>query len=194
MITIFLFLSALLPLLSPIPYIRSILHGDAKPHRTTRLVILATSCLTTVSLIIQHDNTAIWLSLVSTIQAITIFTLSIKFGMGGWSIRDIACLTVAGIGILAWQTTDNPAMAVYFSVLADFIGMLPTIIKTYHLPKTELWYFFAIDTLAGICNLLAMKEYTIQAVIFPLYIVCINGAIAILAIRRRNTETAHLVQ
>jgi hypothetical protein len=190
----FLLLSILLPLLSPIPYILSILRGEAKPHRTTRLVILATTVLTTLSLIIQHDNTAIWLSLVSTIQAIIIFTLSIKYGMGGWSRRDITCLAIAGIGILAWQTTHNPAMAVYFSVLADFIGMLPTIIKTYHYPHTELWYFFAIDTLAGICNLLAMKQYTIQAVIFPLYIVCINGAIAILALRNRNVKNSHLIQ
>lgn len=190
----FLLLSILLPLLSPIPYILSILRGEAKPHRTTRLVILTTTCLSTLSLLAQHDQTALWLSLVSTLQAIVTFSLSIRYGIGGWTRRDITCLAVAGIGILAWQTTQNPAIAVYFAVLADFIGMVPTIIKTYHLPKTELWYFFAIDTLAGIFNLLAMKQYTIQAVIFPLYIVCINGAISILARRNRNVETSRLIQ
>lgn len=184
MTSIYLFLSILLPLLSPIPYILSILKGDAKPHRTTRLVILATTCLTTLSLIIQHDQTALWLSLVSTIQAVIIFSLSIKYGIGGWTTRDIACLTIAGIGILAWQTTQNPSMALYFAILADFIGMLPTIIKTLHNPETELWYFFGIDTLAGIFNLLAMPHFTVHTVTFPFYIVCINGLVALLAVRK----------
>lgn len=77
--------------------------------------------------------------------------------MGGWSKSDIICLVFALIGIIFWQITKNPAIALYFAIGADFIGMIPAIIKTYHFPETEIWSFFALDVFAAIFSLLALK-------------------------------------
>src|SRR5260221_8402391 len=152
---IFIIISSLLALISPIIYVRAILKGEAKPHRTTRLTILITTVLATASLFVQHDTVAIWLAGVSAFQAIVIFTLSIKYGMGGWAKSDLLCLGIALAGIILWQTTKNPVIALYASIAADFTGMVPTLLKTYHFPKTEIWTFFAIDTLAAAFNLFA---------------------------------------
>jgi len=82
---IFIIISSLLALISPVIYAKAILRGDAKPHRTTRIVILLITVLATASLFAQHNTVAIWLAGVSTLQAIVIFALSIKRGMGGWA-------------------------------------------------------------------------------------------------------------
>ncbi|OGG19240.1 hypothetical protein A2721_00185 [Candidatus Gottesmanbacteria bacterium RIFCSPHIGHO2_01_FULL_47_48] len=71
-------LSTLLVLVSPLIYVRAILRGQAKPHRTTRLAILTTTSLTTLSLFAQHNNVAIWLSAASALQAIVIFIMSLN--------------------------------------------------------------------------------------------------------------------
>lgn len=180
---LFLIFSILLPLYSPYIYIKSILRGKTKPHRTTRIVILVISLLTTASLIAQHDRVALWLSLVSTLQAIAISALTFKYGIGGSSKIDLLCLLLSGIGILWWQTTNDPAYGLYFAISADFIGMVPTLTKTYRFPETENWAFYGIDAVASACNILALKNWELASFAYPLYLLVINALVAKLAVR-----------
>lgn len=181
--SIFILISSVLALISPIVYSLAILKGEAKPHRTTRLVLLIITTLTTASLFAQGNRVAIYLAGVSTFQSIVVFTLSIKYGMGGWNKSDIICLIFALIGIIIWQITKNPVIALYFAIGADFIGMIPAIVKTYHFPKTEVWSFFAIDVLAAIFSFLALKNWTLQEFSYPIYIMLINLFMVLLIIR-----------
>ena len=191
--SIFLLASILLPLYSPWPYIRSILYGETKPHRTTRFIYLIIGILTTLSLLASHNRVAVWISGVSTLQAIILFYLGLKHGVGGWSKTDIACLVVASIGIVAWQTTKNPILALYLGIMADFIGSVPTIIKSYRLPRTENWSFYGIDALAGMFNLLALTNWNLQDFAYPAYLVFINGLIALLILRGKHIKSNLLV-
>jgi len=93
---------------------------------------------------------------------------------------------VASVGIVLWQTTSNPGFGLYASILADFFGMVPTLVKTYKHPETEDWRFFAIDTVAGMLSLCAITLWSIGTAAFPAYIFAINLAIAVLALRRLN--------
>lgn len=181
-------LSSLIALISPIIYARAIFRGEAKPHRTTRLVLLTITLLSTFALFAQHDTVAIWLAGVSALQAIFIFILSLKYGMGGYSITDGLCLVVAIIGILFWQITQNPTVGLYFAILADFTGMVPSLIKTYKMPHTEIYMFFLLDVFAGFFNLLAVKQWTASEVSFPLYIMLINLAMVVLVLRQDVTK------
>ncbi len=179
----FIFISSALALVSPIVYSRAILKGEAKPHRTTRFVLLLITALTTASLFAQHNSVAIWLAGVSTIQAILIFGLSIKYGMGGWAKTDILCLVIALLGILLWKTTNNPVLALYSAIAADFTGMIPALIKTYRFPDTEVWSFYLLDVFAAGFSLLALKFWTPQEYSYPLYIMVINSIMVLFIVR-----------
>ncbi|MFH1399685.1 MAG: hypothetical protein ABIG95_06255 [Candidatus Woesearchaeota archaeon] len=191
--SIFIVISSLLALVSPLVYSHSILKGKSKPHRTTRFVLVLITSLATASLFAQGNRVAIWLAAVSTIQSVIIFTLSLKFGMGGWSRSDIFCLILALAGVLFWQTTSNPIIGLYFSILADFTGMIPAIIKTYKFPKTEIWSFHALDVFAAFFSLLAITSWTMQEYSYPLYIMIINAVMAMLIVRpkRRGLFLTH---
>lgn len=171
---IFIAISVILGLVSSFVYFVAILKGQAKPHRTTRFVFLFITTLTTLSLFAQGNRVALWLSGVSTFQSIVIFGLSMKYGMGGKSKTDILCLVMAIIGIACWQITKNPLTALYFFIIADFTGVIPTLIKTYRLPHTEVWAFYALDVIAATFNLLATKEFTINQYLYPFYIILVN--------------------
>ena len=190
--TFFIIISCILALISPIVYSIAIMQGKAKPHRTTRLVLLLITSLTTASLFAQHNQVAIYLAAVSTLQSIIIFILSIKRGMGGWAKTDIFCLMLAILGIILWQTTKNPVIALYFAIIADFTGMIPAIIKTYRWPKTEVWTFFLLDVFAAIFSLLALKKWTIVEYSYPLYIMLINLIMVILIIAPRSKRTSEM--
>lgn len=180
---IFIAISSTLALISPLVYSRAILRGEARPHRTTRLVLLLITSLTTASLFAQHDRVAIWLAGVSTLQSILIFILSLKYGMGGWTKTDLACLAIALFGILLWKTTENPTLALYSAIAADFTGMVPAIIKTYRWPNTEVWSFFLLDVFAAGFSLLALNRWTLQEYSYPMYILLINLVMVLLIIR-----------
>lgn len=184
MTSLFLALSVLLPLYSPVPYIKSILAGVTKPHRTTRFVYLLIGILTTLSLFASGDRVAIWISGVSLLQAIVLFFLGLKYGVGGWTKSDIACLTLAIVGIIAWQTTSDPLLGLYFGIAADFMGTIPTLIKTWHLPATEEPQFYIIDATAGAFNMLALTNWTIGDFSYPLYLFLINALVALLIFRK----------
>ena len=183
MSSIFIIISSLLALISPLIYARAIFKGKAKPHRTTRLVLLLITSLATASLLAQHNTVAIWLAGVSTLQSIFIFILSIKRGMGGWAKIDVFCLIIALSGIVLWQTTKEPSLALYASIAADFTGMIPALIKTYRYPQTEIWAFYLLDVFAALFNIFAIKIWTVQQFSYPLYLVIINFAMVILVIR-----------
>jgi hypothetical protein len=180
---VFIAIGVILGLISSFVYFIAILKGQARPHRTTRFIFLFITALTTLSLFAQGNRVALWLSVVSTFQSIVIFGLSMKYGMGGRSKTDILCLIMAFVGIIAWQITKNPLAALYFSIAADFTGFLPTLIKTYRLPRTEVWTFYALDVIAATFNLLATEKFTIDQYSYPFYIILINLAVVFLIIR-----------
>lgn len=188
MSTLFIIISSILALISPLIYARAILRGEAKPHRTTRLVLLIITSLATLSLFAQGDRVALYLAGVSTVQSVIVFILSIKYGMGGWEKIDLLCLGIALLGIVLWQTTKDASLALYMSILADLTGMVPALIKTYKHPETEVWSFFLLDVFAATFSLLAVKSWTIQQFSYPLYLILINLAMVLLILRPRLTK------
>jgi len=169
-----LVLSTTIALLNNIYYCIAIIKGRIKPHRTTRFVFVIIALTLTFSLFAQHNTTAIYLTGTFAIGCIVSFILSIKYGIGGWTKIDILCLILALLGICLWISTNNPTLALYASIIADFAGVVPTIIKTFHHPNTEYWFTYFIDTIAGILNIFANKTYSLNAIVFPLYIIFIN--------------------
>ncbi|MCR4329179.1 MAG: hypothetical protein NUV65_01380 [Candidatus Roizmanbacteria bacterium] len=183
---IFILISSTIALISPIVYSIAIFKGKAKPHRTTRLVLLIITSLTTASLFAQHNTVAIYLAAVLTLQSIAIFILSIKYGMGGWGKTDVLCLLLALLGILLWKITDNPRIALYFAIGADFTGVIPTILKTYRLPHTEVWTYYMLGIFAALFSLMAIKVWVVDQYAYPVYIMLINLIIVLLVIRPQS--------
>jgi len=179
----FIIISSLIALFSACLNIRAILQGKAKPHRTTFFIFLTINSLAFASLFAQHDSVAVYLALVNAILLLVVFLLSLKYGMGGWAPLDIACLIIALVGIALWKFTSNPALGLYSALLADTVGLLPTAKKVYLQPKTEIWEYWFLGFLSSIFNLFAIKNWTFNAYIFPLYVTFGNLLIMSLVIR-----------
>ncbi len=167
-------ISVLIVIYANIVYSIAILKGEARPHRTTRFVVLLIELLTVSTLYAQGNTTAIYLSGIYTICSLVLFGLSIKYGMGGWEKSDLICLGIAVLGIVMWKLTNNPFLGLCFSILADFAGCVPALIKTYKHPETEVWTFYGIGLLAIVINMMAIEHWTISEVIYPVYVAIIN--------------------
>ena len=177
--------SSLLAAVSYVVYAQAILKGEAKPHRTTRGIALLITALATVSLLAKGSTVAIWLSGIFTLGSAVIFLFTLKFGMGGWAKTDILCLIVSLVGILFWKMTANPLYGLCASVVADFVGEIPMLIKTYRYPETEVWSFYLIDVFAALLSLLALQQWTPQEYLYPLYIMLLDCSIVFLILRAK---------
>jgi len=170
----FLISSIISAFITPIIGIRAIFKGEYKPQRMTRFVIWFISLLFVGTLFAQGDRNGIFIALVQLLSTSAIFFLSFKYGMGGTSKTDFIVLALALLAIYVWKTTSNPTLALYMSILADFIGFTPTLVKCYVKPYTEDWKFYTSDIIAGGLNLLSVSTFLLKDFAFPLYIFLIN--------------------
>ena len=70
--------------------------------------------------------------------------------------------------------TKSGDIAIIFSILADGLAAMPTIVKSFNYPETEsAWPYFA-STISAILTLLTVKVWNIANIAFPLYIVLIT--------------------
>lgn len=184
---IFLYLSILLGFITPIIGIRSILKGEYKPQRITRLLLFIVTAIFVTTLFFQGDRIGLFLAIPSFVGSTAIFILSLKYGVGGRSRMDIIILIGALLSLVVWKVTDNPTLGLYASILTDFIGFSPTLVKAFKEPYTESYLFYGCDVIASFFNLLALKSYLAMDLAFPFYIFLINFSVTLLILFRRKT-------
>lgn len=155
--------------------IKSMLKGLARPNRTTRFVVMVANIIQTLALLQSGNNVSVWLTGVFAINNVIIFILSIKFGMGGWDKLDIICLLLSILGLILWKLTSIPEIGLFLAIASDFTCFVPTIIKSYKRPETEEWKFYGLDFIAALFNLFATTNWRISSIIFPVYILFIDG-------------------
>jgi len=173
---VFLIISTIAALTSPVIGIYSIVRGDFRPQRMTRFLIFLISLLFVGTLLAQNDKNGI-------------FLLSIKKGIGGTGKMDIVVFIMAILSLIIWQTTKNPVLGLIMSVVTDLIAFSPTLIKTWKLPHTEEWKFYMSDVVASVFSILSIKSFSFGNLIFPIYILLINTT-SVLMINLRKKALA----
>jgi hypothetical protein len=160
--------AAALGVISYVPYIRAILAGETKPHRTT-FGIWSFIGSVQVSYVASGARVTVLLPLVYLLGEMVVFVLSLKRGVGGTSKLDIVCLIGALLGIAGWAITNNPHVALYLGIAASLCGFIPTIKKTYHEPHTENALSWGMAAVAASLNLLAVPRLELYLIIYPIY-------------------------
>lgn len=171
------FLALILNLIGYVPYIREILSKVVKPQRTTWGIW---TILTTVAAVNQVQNGGGFSSLffISTAALVaTTFLLSLKRGQGGASKVDIVCLVLAIALFAYWAIVRDTELSTYIAVGIDTIALVPTLIKTYRQPETEIYTQWVLAGIGGLLSLLAAPRMEWVLIIYPLYVFVANGAV-----------------
>ena len=199
--TIFITLSLIFGLITPIIGITSIFKGVYKPQRMTKFIYLIISVVIIASMVFSNDTSAIYLALVQGLATLGIFTLSLKYGVGGVGKLDLGVLVLALLAIVGWKTTNNPFVGLYLSVFADAVGIIPTLPKIYKDPHSEEPFYYISDIVSGFFSCLALVSVNefgnIEKNLFPVYILLLNLVVfLIITIRRKalKNKNSHLGQ
>lgn len=157
-----------LSIMSPISYTKSMLKGETKPHRVTRLVILLASMSGFLAVMGSSNISAVIFAGIFLARAIYLFVMSLIYGVGGTSKLDITCLVVGVLALVAYVTTQNGLLTIALGVLSDFIGYVPAYVKTYKDPKSEEPLFYLLEGIAAIFGAIAVGELSV-GIVLPVY-------------------------
>ncbi len=158
-------------------YIRDILRGITKPSKVTWWILALLNGVITASYYASGARDTIWIPVSYTIGFSVIAFLSLKYGEGSWEKSDWICLAGACISLLAWWFLQSAEVALYLLIVTDFIGLAPTIYKSYKRPWTESKASWVVAALASILNILAIESWTVSISSYPVYVAITNIAI-----------------
>jgi hypothetical protein len=178
-------LAVLAGVANTVPYIRDTLRGVTRPHRGTWLIW---SVLATVVCLSQRADGATWSLLMPAAQTVLtslIFFLAIRRGVGGVSAGDRAVMAIAGAGVIGWIIADEPIVATACVIAADAIAAAMMVPKTYRDPDSETLSTFVLASLGGALAAGAVGSPELSLLLYPLYFVVVNGALALLIHHRR---------
>jgi len=190
---IFLILATLITVLAVVPYIIDILKGSTRPNLVSWVTwTLLTGIATVAELSAGEVITSIFTASATLATLLVVIVGLFRKSYVKYTRFDVICQISALLGIVLWQVFDSPGLAVVASVIIDFIGALPTLRHSYQKPREETWVTFAVSSLGGLFGVLALESYDWVSLPYPVYIVLMNlaTAIVILASRTRRLKTS----
>ncbi len=179
--------AAVLSLIDPVPYIRDILRGTTRPHRGTWLVWSALGATAFVSQLADGATWSLAMVGVQTVSITLVLVLSIRRGTGGVGMYDLTLMSAAGLGIVGWMLSDDPAVATAFVVMADLIAVVLMLPKTWRDPWSETPSSYALAGASGVLSAAAVGALDASLVLYPAYFAVANGATAAFIVGRRRT-------
>ncbi len=103
---------------------------------------------------------------------------------------DLICGAFSLVGLLLWAITETPNIAILFALFSEIFAALPTLVKAYRFPQSELpWGYLAGSLNAGI-GLLTIQVWNFEHVAFPAYIFLISGLLFGVTYLRRATTSS----
>ncbi|MGB0099108.1 MAG: hypothetical protein WBP61_02385 [Nocardioides sp.] len=171
-----------------LPYAYDAVRRTTVPHRGTWLIW---SVLGVVSLESQRADGARWSLLPLATQAAgtcVILGLSVRVGSGGLSRAEVALLALAGLGVAGWQAVDTPVVATACVIVADLIGAVLMVPKTWRDPSSETLSLFVLAAVGGAATAGSVGSLSAPLVMYPIYYFLVNAALGTLILLRRGSR------
>lgn len=171
----FVLVGALLNLLGSTTYAFNTLKGKTKPNRMTWF-LWALAPLIAFSA--QINEGVKWESIMTFMVGfgpLIIFLTSFVNRKAYWKITkfDIGCGLLSVMALVLWLVTGTGLVAIIFSILADLIAGIPTLVKAYKQPETEHHSVFRNGALSATITLLTIQTWSFANYGFALYILLI---------------------
>lgn len=179
----FTIVGSIIAMIGGMSYLVATVKGKVKPNKVSFLLWSFAPLIAFAAQI--KEGVSFFLALitfVAGIEPLSIFIASFFNKKAEWKINkfDLICGVVSILGLILWQITKTVNIAIIFSILADGMASLPTLIKSYRNPETEMAWTYFTTVISAVITLLAVKEYSFASIGFTIYLLVICLIISIL--------------
>lgn len=167
-------------------YLYETLKGTSRPNRVTWLFWGILPMITFVAQRVQGVEGVSWATFAAGFVPLLVFAASFYNKAAYWQSGafDYACTAIVVVGVVLWMVTKEPNTAIACMILADLAAGTPTIIKSAKHPESESARAFGIATFGFGLGVLAIPIWNFQSAAFLVYLLALNGTIALLVSRR----------
>ncbi|MBX4199117.1 hypothetical protein KW800_02470 [Candidatus Parcubacteria bacterium] len=183
-------ISGIMAMLAVIPYIRDIFKGQTRPNIFSWALWVLLLSISIAAQVSAGASWSLYLLIGDLIGTSTIFFLCISgYGYKEYGRVEWICTALAIIAIVSWQITSQPVLAIIFSVIADSLASVPTIIKAYKDPSSEHSAQWLIIASAAVLAVISTTIWDASNLIFPIYLFLVNGSIGLISLIRGKSTT-----
>ncbi|MBI5045539.1 MAG: hypothetical protein HZC14_00840 [Candidatus Niyogibacteria bacterium] len=149
-----------------IPYIRTILNGKTKPAKASWIIWASLDAIIIAGM--MAENSVNYQIICAFLGSSAVATLSLKYGIPGWSVLDKACFIGAILGIILWGTFNNPLFGIIISLGVMFVGSVPTFVSVWKDPSHEDRFAWTLFWLSCVVAIPAIPHWTVANAAQPL--------------------------
>lgn len=179
----FVIVGFVIGLLGTLKYLIETIQGRVKPNRVTFFLWALAPLIAFFAEIKQGVGIQSLMTFGVGFSPLLIFIASFLNKKAEWKLGwfDFTCGALSLIGLFLWWVTRVGDVAITFSIIADGLAALPTIVKTYSYPETENGWLYLTASISALLTLLTIDIWNFAHYGFPLYILIITVIIFALA-------------
>lgn len=170
-----------------VPYFRDISRGKTKPHAFSWLVWGVLTAIAFFGQVTSNGGAGAWVTGFTAVFCFIIFLFALWHGKKDFPLIDWLSLAGAGFALILWALTDDPLGAVIIVSIIDILGFVPTFRKSIKRPNEETMFTYTMSGLKYIVGIIALSNYSLVTVLYPISLILSNGAfVALLIVRRKK--------
>ncbi len=183
---LFAVLGGLIGVVGYVLYLRTVFLGTTKPHIFTWLIYALIDAIVFTIQLISGGGPGAWVLFVSVVGNTVVALSCIRSGERRIAVSDWISFLSALVGIVLWQITDNPFIAIVILTITNTLAVLPTLRKSFNNPYEESVTVWGLDLFRFSLSLAALTSLTLTTALFPVGVLVTNGTlVATILIRRR---------
>jgi hypothetical protein len=173
----FVFVAAAFNVAGSTVYVSDTLRGHTQPNRVTWLLWAVAPLIAFAAELQEGVGLVALMTFMVGIGPLAVLLASFvnRRGYARLTRFDLACGSLSIVALVAWRVTGQGTVAIFFSLLADFLAAVPTIRKSYAQPHTETSWSFLCAAISAAITLLTVTEWTFAVVAFPLYLLVVGA-------------------
>jgi hypothetical protein len=175
----FIIVGTLIGAVGSVAYLIDTVKGKVKPNRVSFLLWSIAPIIAFFAQITQGVGLEALMTLSTGFLPLTVFIASFVNKQAEWKLTkfDVICGILSIAGLVLWMITKVGNVAIFFSIVADGLAAIPTIVKAYKYPDTEIAWPWIATVFGVILTLLTLSTLTFANSAFILYILVMNTVI-----------------
>lgn len=175
----FIIIGALIGAVGSIAYLIDTVKGKVKPNRVSFLLWSIAPFIAFFAQIKQGVGLEALMTFSTGFQPLTIFIASFLNKQAEWKLTrfDLLCGILSLVGLVLWMITKVGNVAILFSIVADGLASVPTIVKAYKYPDTEIAWPWIATVFGVVLTLLTLPSFTFANSGFIFYILVVDTLI-----------------
>ena len=168
------------------------LQGKYAPSVFSRIVWLILSIISFAGVVASESTSAsILLAGIFLFGNAAVCITSFWKGTKSIGNLELACLVILFMSAVVWVVFDAPLLSLGISLLAHFIGGVPTYKRAWENPKNESTGFWSLFFIASMVSTFASLGEPWQLIVFPIYFTLFDGSMTILTLRKGSMANIH---